>query len=47
MLETYKPTANTVESGLEQVIKLRAEFEARGDDNSDKFTAELEINDYP
>eukprot|EP01015_Nassula_variabilis_P005619 TRINITY_DN1417_c0_g1_i16.p1 TRINITY_DN1417_c0_g1~~TRINITY_DN1417_c0_g1_i16.p1 ORF type:complete len:191 (+),score=29.81 TRINITY_DN1417_c0_g1_i16:51-575(+) len=47
VLQTYKPTASTVESGLSQVLQLRVEFEARGDEAGEKFTAELEINDYP
>ena len=46
ILQQYRP-ANTVEQGLEQVLKIRDEVEAREEESGDLFSAELEINDYP
>ena len=47
VLATYKPTASTVEAGLESVLKIRDEFEARAGEEGDVVTADFEINDYP
>lgn len=47
MLATYRPTASTIEAGLQEVVKVREEFEARAEENSDNIVADLEINDYP
>jgi len=44
ILTQFKPTAD---AGLETAIKLRDEFMAREEENSEFVSAELEINDYP
>ena len=34
-------------TGLEQVVKLVSEIEEREDESNERFSADLEINDYP